>query len=142
MHLFPNTQSLPLHLNVFSELYIYLSDMFKSVFTLKKGYFFLSNEKRVRSLNNFFYTICIVWILPFPSIQTLVMVISIDFTLKHNVCWYKFVLVLRISYKLVHLKKKSRLWLLLDKSTGCWYLFPCQSWIIKFDLLRCTALNF
>jgi len=27
--------------------------------------------------------------LPFPSIQTLVIVISIDFTLKHNVCWYK-----------------------------------------------------
>jgi hypothetical protein len=51
MHLFPNTQSLPMHLNIFSELYIYLSHMFKSVFTLKKGYFSLNNEKKVRSLN-------------------------------------------------------------------------------------------
>jgi hypothetical protein len=51
MHLFPNTQSLPMHLNIFSELYIYLSNMFKSVFTLKKVIFFLNNEKNVRSLN-------------------------------------------------------------------------------------------
>ena len=40
MHLFPNIQLLPMHLNVFSELYIYLSDMFKSIFTLKEVTFF------------------------------------------------------------------------------------------------------